>query len=338
MVKSRIKWYTLLVVCALMTAAWSSSHSTTIRVIWQPSAGASSYFYADQEKLFEKYGLKIDAIKIDTGPAELPILASDSADIAYMGGPPAVAGMAQGIPIKFFYVGYDAADSEGLYMNPALGVKNLRDVVGKTIAVTRGNTAHVALRQALKKEGLPLDSVKLKFMGSAQMLPAYYRGDIDGAWLTSTWGGRLIELGAKLVFNEVQLGISMPSGWVVTEKFLKKNPEAVAKFVAALDEGAKAINSDPTTVSKHLADLTGNTVAQAEKMLADVHYTTTLDMLADKSGISFVAAGGIAQSLANLSTELFELALIPRALSVGEVEKQVEVETLRKAQKLPQSR
>lgn len=336
MVKSIIKWYTLLVACALLTAASSPDHNT-VRVIWQPSAGASSYFYADQEKLFEKYGLKIDAIKIDTGPAELPILASDSADIAYMGGPPAVAGLAQGIPIKFFYVGYDAAKSEGLYVNPNLGVKNLRDAVGKTIAVTRGNTAHVALRQALKKEGLPLDSVKLMFMDSAKMLPAYHRGDIDGAWVTSTWGGRLEELGAKLAFNEAQLGISMPSGWVVTEKFLKKNPEAVAKFVAALDEGAKAVNSDRTTVSKRLADLTGNTVEQAEKSLAGVHFATISDMLADKSGISFVAASGIAKSLADLSTELFELDLVPRALSAAEVEKQVEVETLLKAQKHPRN-
>ena len=74
---------------------------TEIRIGWQPAA-FFEFFYAQQEKLFEKAGLKPTFVKFTSGP---PMPRGDEGrrlDIAFGGLPPFIAGVVAGMDISVF--------------------------------------------------------------------------------------------------------------------------------------------------------------------------------------------------------------------------------------------
>src|SRR4051795_1618466 len=79
----------------------ANAETNEIRIGWQPAA-FFEFFYAQQEKLFEKAGLKPTFIKFTSGPSMLAAMKAGDLDIAFGGMPPFIAGIAEGIDISIF--------------------------------------------------------------------------------------------------------------------------------------------------------------------------------------------------------------------------------------------
>jgi ABC-type nitrate/sulfonate/bicarbonate transport system substrate-binding protein len=311
---------------------------TKITVMYQPS-GASSYFYANATHLWSKFGLKLKQIKVEAGQSELAALASGSVDFAFLGGPPTLTSIGRKLPVKIVFSTNNVSHLEGLIVLPASGIKNLSDLQGKTVASPEGSSAWVGMHLTLKKAGVPIDKVKILNLSPAAILSSFSNKTVTAAWIWDTWIKRLETIGGKVVALEHNYGVAEPNTWVVSDKFLKSNPEAVARFDAVLNLGAEGANKNPSAAAPEFASLTGITQTQAiAVMKAEPTFTISTGLSSD-SPLSFVNTNtGLAATLARSGAVLRKYDILPNAPTESQIANVIDVQSLRSAKKLLEKR
>jgi len=83
----------------------------------------------------KELGIPIKWIKYDSGRHVNKALASGSVDIGLVGSSPCAAGISQGIDIEVIWIHDVIGDSESLAVKADSGIKNVKDLVGKRVAV-----------------------------------------------------------------------------------------------------------------------------------------------------------------------------------------------------------
>lgn len=307
---------------------------TKITVMYQPS-GASSYFYANDTHLWGKFGLKLKQIKVESGQSELAALASGSVDFAFLGGPPTLTAIGRKLPVKVVFSTNNVSHLEGLIVLPASGIKNLSDLPGKTVASPEGSSAWVGMHLTLEKAGVPIDKVKILNLSPAAILSSFSNKTVTAAWIWDTWIKRLETIGGKVVALEHNYGVAEPNTWVVSDKFLKSNPEAVARFVAALDLGAEGANQDPSAAAPEFASLTGITQTQAIAIMKAEPTFTISTGLSSNSPLSFVNNNtGLAVTLARSGAVLRKYDILPETPTTSQIATAIDTKSLRAARAL----
>ncbi len=294
-------------------SAANKPHSpTTVRVIWQPS-GEFDYYYATDHHIWKEFGLKIVPTEIVTGPEELSAMASNSADIAYMGAPPGITGVAKGIDMVAVSSGPDEADLDGLYASPKSGIKSIRNLAGKTVGVPKGTTAQVDMYLDLKQAGVPLKSLHIQYMNPPQILVAMERGNIDAAWVWDSWGQRLVQAGARLVVTSSVLGVADAAFWWVQRDFLNKHPHAVARFVAALAYSASLADRTPGAVVNEYARISGINAPQARLIWKRQPALTIADLTSPTEPLSFLnKKTGVVETAKRVAGALVALGVLSK--------------------------
>jgi taurine transport system substrate-binding protein len=241
----------------LQSAARSASAApTTIRIGWQPTLNGARYFVAQHAGLFAKHGLNVQTIKFTAGPPFFAAFQSKSIDVGFMGTPPAVVGIAQGVPMSIFAIENWAWGSEGLIARQGSGINALTaaDLRGKRIATARGSSGDYALQTALAKVGLTVSDIKFIDLAVPALIPAFTRGDIDAGWYWQPWQSEMIEAGGKQITTDGQLGIVVGIVWVGQTDWLAANGPVVQQLLAAINEATPIIARDPEKAAAYIAE------------------------------------------------------------------------------------
>jgi taurine transport system substrate-binding protein len=234
----------------------ANAASTTVKIGWQPTLNGARYFVAQHEGLFTKNGLNVESLKFTAGPAFFSAFGSKSIDVGFMGTPPAVVGIAQGVPMRIFAVENYAPGSEALVARKGSGIESLKDMKGKKIATARGSSGDYALQTALAKVGLKLSDITFLDLSVAALMPAFNRGDIDAGWYWEPWQGEMIAAGGHQVTADGQIGIAGGIVWCGQADWLSSNSDAVQRLLHAVDEATAVINKDPEKAAGYIvADL-----------------------------------------------------------------------------------
>lgn len=242
---------------AFGTAIFQSSSSTaraadTVRIGWQPTLNGARYFVAMHEGLFTKNGLDIQPIKFTSGPAYFSAFASKSIDVGFMGTPPAVVGIAQGVPMKIFAIENYAPGSEALVARKGSGIDTLKGIKGKKIATKRGTSGDYALQSALTKAGLKLSDITFVDLDVSALMPAFNRGDIDAGWYWEPWQGEMIDAGGHQVVSDGEIGLHGGIVWVAESEWLSSHSDVVGRMLHAIDEATQVISKDPQKAASYI--------------------------------------------------------------------------------------
>jgi ABC-type nitrate/sulfonate/bicarbonate transport system substrate-binding protein len=250
-------------IVGLANAANAETHD--IRIGWQPAA-FFEFFYAQQEKLFEKAGLHPIFVKFTTGPPMLAAMKAGDIDVAFGGMPPFIAGVAEGMNISVFC--FLEVGNTSLIMQPSEEITSASQLVGKKIATIFGTSAHWTLLKYLNAEKIPLKDVSIVNMGIPSLMPAFTNKDVDGISIYEPWGFKLISVGGKPFGPFVGAsGYEQAAIYWGRREWMADNPQSVMMFLAALDESARAINANPEVGAEALARYAGMDTADALKVL-----------------------------------------------------------------------
>jgi taurine transport system substrate-binding protein len=185
---------------------------------------------------------KIEYIKFDVGRDVNAAFAGGSLDIGTIGTPPGTAGLVNELPYKIYYLHDIIGESEALVVKSSSGINAIEDVKGKTIATPFGSTSHFSFLQALKQNGIDYKEVKILDITGQDVLAAWTRGDIDGAYIWQPAQQKLIDDGGKVVVTSLQVaqngGITGEFG-LVADKFYAEHPEVVRAYIEILDQATK---------------------------------------------------------------------------------------------------
>jgi NitT/TauT family transport system substrate-binding protein len=123
-----------------------------------------------------------------------------------------------------------------LWVNPAAGVSDWKDLKGKTIATTRGTTAHVFLANALKANGLtPGKDVKILNQRMSEAVTSFISGAVPAValWVPFNVSVEKQLPDAKMLVDASKYypEAAIVDGWACQESFLKQKPEILKRFI-----------------------------------------------------------------------------------------------------------
>jgi NitT/TauT family transport system substrate-binding protein len=225
-----------------VTSPANAAEPRKMIVPYTPLTGASMPFWiAIEEKLFQKYGLEITPLFISGGSSAIvPAMTSGQFDIGAVGGGAVVLNRFSGGDL------ITIGAQTGVYTTDCFAkpeIKSIRDLKGKTIAVTRfGTSTHFAGLSMLHLGGLkPTDVVFIQIGGSSEAIAGLSSGRVDAAML----GYPASEVALKKGFRQLTVlakgedGAFPTTAIAARESWLKdsKNREIALNFLRAFTDG-----------------------------------------------------------------------------------------------------
>lgn len=247
----------LAAILALSLCACNSSDAgekTKIVIAYQYGTAYTPYMIMKQQKLIEKHNpaLEVEWKILNSGAAITEGLTAGSIDVAAMGIPPCITGIAKGAPFKI-YSGLSAQPLGLLTNNPS--IKTLSDITpeDKIATVNIGSIQHIVLAMLAEKELGDAHALDTNIMAMSQPdgMQALLSGSVSCYQSTSPY---LFE-GAKAegIHLVSDMTAVYPAGTpfivAVATEDTHDNPEVYEAIVAATEEAIKIVNNDREEVA-----------------------------------------------------------------------------------------
>ncbi|MBT0773632.1 ABC transporter substrate-binding protein [Kineosporia sp. J2-2] len=147
---------------------------------------------------------------------------------------------------RLFATGQPDPVGEGILVRKDSSITSVADLKGKKVAVNKGGTGEYLLLQALKKAGVPYDSVERVYLAPDQSAPAFSSGQVD-AW--ATWSTYTVATLAQGTSRQLVQGEDIDSDnytvWAVRTAFADEHPEVVRALYEYLHEASAQLIADP---------------------------------------------------------------------------------------------
>ena len=250
-----------------------------VRLAW---AGAPRvWVLARADGSFDKaFHTQVRWVQFATGADVLALFASNAIDIARFGSSPAVAGITQRLPIEVISVPEVIATSERLTVRQ--NIHSIDEIVGKTIAYPPNSTSQYALEAAIKVHHLDRSKIELLPLKPSEIVAAWRRGDIDGAYAWDPASQELAATGGHeiLVTKDLQKdGYLIYNNFVVRKAFAEQYPDIVATFLRVYQQKVDEYHQDPERVSQIIAKNIDQPLDSVRRTLAGLEYPSIKEQL-----------------------------------------------------------
>lgn len=251
--------FTLATVGAAFAPAAPAIAQTREKVViaWLPIMQTTAFYVAQEEKLFEKAGLDIEAARFEAPNQIIDALVSGRADVGAPGTAAGITVLAQEkFPGTFKVFGLQGGGikvgriNDGLIVGKDSPIAGFPDLRGKTLGHLPGIQWRTISRHIVRKAGLDPDKdIRLVELAVGLQVPAVISGSADATLSLEPVGSIATALGEarRAVTNACAAVIADPfySGVsVLTTKFLAERPDVARKVVMVLDEATRRTESD----------------------------------------------------------------------------------------------
>lgn len=302
------------------SAAEPQYEAITVKILGG-SANSGIFPYAKKTGILERELAKVNAkIEWVEGPAAfsaaLDAMKAGNITASQAAVSPVVGALIAGLDFKIFSISPPSeAKSAGIVARKDSGIKTVKDLVGKRVAVNPAAHGEYILLKALEEAGIPFDEVERVPIQPPDAAAAFASGSVD-AWATfNTFFTGALANGATLLTYESDLDSQDVGVIAASSEQLEKNPAAFKVIVDVynqlVEEGIKEPEkfqnifqtSGPTAV-------TGATLAQ---QIEDTKLTPKAE-LATPEGVArvqgvldlFVEAG-VLQKAASVDDVVFDV-------------------------------
>lgn len=197
------------------------------------SAGYSPLYIAKEAGFFEKYGVDVDLVLMQTGPIVHGIIAGD-VKLAGVGATRIVASALEGSGI-FMLAAMNDRQPYVLLTPPE--IKNASQLKGKKVGVTQfGGLDDTAMRFALLKLGLHPDKDVTIILagGKATRFSALQKGAIAATVIDPPYTLEAKKLGLNFLFDFIESSPKTVYGTIsAKDSFIKQNPDTIRNFLKA---------------------------------------------------------------------------------------------------------
>jgi len=213
-----------------------------------------------------KLGTEIDWKLMGTGPAIMKAFQRDELDMAYIGLPPAMIGISQGIDVLCVAGGH----LEGTVMtgkaqwNGYKETGDLRTVLqqfrGRKIGVPgKGSIHDVIIRDCIEQRGLEKDVEIVNYPWADLITEAVVKDEVSAAVGTPALAVAINRFAqGKILYPPSLLWPDNPSYGIVARRgFLEKEQERVKKFLALHEEATAFIRREPRMASRRISAFVG---------------------------------------------------------------------------------
>jgi NitT/TauT family transport system substrate-binding protein len=244
----------VLVSCAQTPA---EGEVTQIKAVVLPYTSFGPLFIAQEEDIFSEYDLEVEFVRMESGTSPLALLEQGEVDV--LGSGPNLAffnALAGGSDIRVVadkgYLDSDGctymallAPEEWAEENHTPTAGSLRD---KQVSIDPLNFEAFMFDQVLQDVGLSLNDVNMDDIPPPALTEALQNDAVDIVSVGDPWITRLVDTGEAVVWKPYQeLVPNMQFGFILYGRNLRlDNPDAGARFMAALLDGVEQYNEGKT--------------------------------------------------------------------------------------------
>jgi|AGTN01.2.fsa_nt_gi ABC-type taurine transport system, periplasmic component len=253
-------------------------------------------------------GVTVELKQFDSGRDVNTAFASGSIDIGLLGSAPVSVGISTGIPYQVFWIHDVIGSAESLAVKNDSGIETIEDLASKTIATPFASTAHYSLLNALELAGVDAATVTVIDLQPQDILAAWQRGDIDGAYVWYPVLGELLKDG-KVITDSARLaeqGVLTADLGVVSAEFAEAYPELVTAYIRLLDRAVALYRGTPDEAAQAIADKLGITQEEARDQAGQLIWLSAAEQTGEAYLGTAAAKGKLAETL--LSTAEFLVA------------------------------
>ena len=229
----------------------------TLRLNWSFYGIHAAFIYGDNLGFYEAQNIDLTVKQGNGSSNAVKLVANKDSTFAYASNGALISNMVEGAPV-IAVMSVDAMGTDAVLCRPDSGIKEFKDLKGKTIITTAGAGVNDYFPVALAHEGMSLDDVKLTFVAEAALVTAYLQnlapcilaGIDDKPAQIEAEGGP-----APIIFNYADYGVAQPGYVIVAHKdTVKNNPDLVQRFVKATLDSVKACLADRDACAQALVD------------------------------------------------------------------------------------
>ena len=254
MTKSIVKTF-LVLALFLLSSPPAFAQLTRLKTSYSAlTANMAAYWLAKDAKIFEKHGLDVDVVLIESGVTTVQALTAGETQIAMGGGTVGVSSNLAGSDI----VSISSIESRMPYALLAQKeTKTLDQLKGKRLAVSRfGSASDLAARLILQRYGLVPDKdvTILQTGGTSTRLSALSKRSVDSTVLTPEFFNVAKKAGFTILVDPTQYDIPFPQLEVLTSRtFLKSHSDVVTRYMRAIIEGIYMVKQNPEPTIRALS-------------------------------------------------------------------------------------
>lgn len=199
------------------------------------------------DDVLKKHNATVSWSEFVGGPPILESLAAKRVDISVLGDGAALQGLSAGLSFSSIGLVSDGSRLNSVLVAPNSGIKSVKDLKGKTVALAKGTTSHVFLVKVLAKNGLKEEDLKIVNLPLPEAQSAFQGGKVD-AWATiDPYTTQLtLQKKARSIAGAEQ-SIPAPITLIARNAFAKENPELVTEILKVYKE---AVNWQNTHVDE----------------------------------------------------------------------------------------
>ena len=214
------------------------------------SMGYALIWITKEGRLFEKNGLDVDVLYLESNLVRTALISGD-VPIGAMSGAAMAAPKLQGADLVVV-LGFQNFLPFRLVVRP--DIKAAADLKGKRVGVAGfGLLAERAARLVIAKLGLNPDKdvTLLQTGGESTRLAALLNGSIDATVLNPPIHKRAVEAGMRVIANMAEMGIPFQNSALVTsQRFIANNPDVMRRLVKSFVEGIHLIKTNPEVTKR----------------------------------------------------------------------------------------
>ncbi|MFD1317907.1 taurine ABC transporter substrate-binding protein [Loigolactobacillus zhaoyuanensis] len=283
MVKKLLTLMTLLFCALTLTSCSAAAHQqpkkvVRIGILQVPNDVAAARQRQTLRQACAKLGYLVKYISFDSGVDANKALLSGSVDLATMGDTNAVVALAAKIPAKLVWINDIIGSNEALVVKKGQHIQRPQDLAGKKIATPFASTSHYSLMMYLEQHHLT-GKVQLVDMQTPEIVAAWQRGDIDGAY---TWQPSLDHLtGQTAVVDSAAMadqGALTANVTLATNKFRQHHRRVLRQIIAALSATHSLYQTNPSQIYHVTAQQMSITSRAAKKQIGSSKWLTAAQM------------------------------------------------------------
>jgi NitT/TauT family transport system substrate-binding protein len=132
------------------------------------------------------------------------------------------------------------------------GMRSMRDLAGKSVAVESGALGAFVLSRALAKSGMQPGDVKVVHLESNEQPNAFEKGRVDGAVTFDPYRTQFLKAGATILFDSTQIPGEIVDLVAVRESVLDKRPEAIQALLNGWFAAVDYLQGDPKDAARRM--------------------------------------------------------------------------------------
>ncbi|PZO39052.1 MAG: nitrate ABC transporter substrate-binding protein [Pseudanabaena frigida] len=241
-----------LVLTILVNACSQSQELKTLRVGINNWPGYTIALYANEAKLFEKRGIKVELIRFNNQQDSIRATIRGSQDMSFV----PLWEVMQVDPSNdkpvIVLVTDISAGSDGIVARK--GIESIRDLKGKKVGLKLGTVTHLILLEALKHNQIKPTDIEIYDISNERGAELLKLGSLDAAVL---WEPSLSqtaqEIGGKVIFTTKDVDSLVIDSLVISANSLQSNKDEITKFILAWFDAIHAVETTPEKVFESIS-------------------------------------------------------------------------------------